>query len=115
VTELGVRRGTEQIATDPAEGLSLRSRKKIRTRQQIAHAAAALFAARGYEAVTVADVASVAEVSEQTIYNFFSSKKQLVLDEDAAFEARLVAMLRQRSAGTSLADAVRAGVHAFLD
>lgn len=100
---------------DPPEALSLRSRKKLRTRQQIADAAALLFAEKGYDAVTVADVARLAEVSEQTVYNFFSSKEQLVLDEDAAFEARLLAMIRERPAGTSLADAVRAGAHAFLD
>jgi AcrR family transcriptional regulator len=99
----------------PEEGLSLRSRKKIRTRQQIADAACQLFAEKGYDAVTVADVARLAEVSEQTVYNFFSSKEQLVLDEDAVFEAHLVAMIRERPAGTPLADSVRAGVHAFLD
>jgi AcrR family transcriptional regulator len=106
----------EHIAPKPpAEELSLRTRKKIRTRQQIADAAADLFAARGFDNVTVAEVARLAEVSEQTVYNFFSSKEQLVLDEDAAFQARLVAMIRERQAGTSLADAIRAEVHAFLD
>jgi AcrR family transcriptional regulator len=99
----------------PPSELSLRSRKKVRTRQQIADAAAALFAARGYDAVTVADIARRAEVSEQTVYNFFSCKEQLVLDQDADFEARLVAMLRERAADVSLADSVRAGAHAFLD
>jgi AcrR family transcriptional regulator len=99
---------------EPAEE-SLRSRKKIRTRQQIADAAVRLFAARGYDAVTVADVARLAEVSEQTVYNFFSSKEQLVLDEDAAFEARLVALVRERRKDTSLSVAIRVGAYAFLD
>jgi AcrR family transcriptional regulator len=96
-----------------ADELPLRLRKKIRTRQQIADAAAQLFAARGYDAVTVADVARLAEVSEQTVYNFFSSKEQLVLDEDAVFEAQLLAMVR--SPGTALEESVRAGAHRFLD
>lgn len=87
----------------------------MRTRQQIADAALTLFAARGYDAVTVADVARLAEVSEQTVYNLFSSKEQLVLDEDAAFEARLIRMVRERPHGASLADCIRAGAHAFLD
>jgi AcrR family transcriptional regulator len=112
-----------QLKDPPVEGerpassddLSLRSRKKIRTRQQIADAAATLFAERGYDAVTVAEVARRAEVSEQTVYNFFSSKEQLVLDEEGEFEARLLAMVRERSPGIALADAVRAGAHAFLD
>ena len=93
---------------------TLRVRKKIQTRQRIADAAATSFAAKGYDAVTVAEIARLAEVSEQTVYNFFPSKELLVLDEDVAFEALLVGMIRERPAGTKIADAVRAGAHAFL-
>jgi AcrR family transcriptional regulator len=102
----------EQSATGRADALPLRERKKMRTRQQIADAAAVLFAARGYDAVTIAEIARMAEVSEQTIYNLFTSKEQLVLDEDAAFQAFLVGMVRDRAAGT-LADAIRAGAMRF--
>jgi AcrR family transcriptional regulator len=105
----------EETTARPTEELSLRERKKIRTRQQIADAAAALFAAKGYDAATVAEIARMADVSEQTVYNFFPSKEQLVLDEDAAFQAFLVRMVRDRPAGTPLADAVRAGAQALLD
>jgi AcrR family transcriptional regulator len=94
---------------------SLRSRKKQRTRQQIADAAAALFAANGFERVTVADVARAADVSEQTVYNYFPAKEQLVLDEDEAFEARFVAMIRDRPKGASFIDAVRTEARCFLD
>ena len=51
--------------------LGLRERKKARTRQVIADAAARLFAERGYEQVAVSDVAREAEVSERTVSNFF--------------------------------------------
>jgi len=91
----------------------LRVRKKIQTRQRIADAAATSFATKGYDEVTVAEIARLAEVSEQTVYNFFPSKELLVLDEDAAFEALLVGMIRER-AGTKIADAVRARAHTFL-
>lgn len=93
---------------------SLRARKKLQTRRRIADAAASLFAAKGYDAVTVAGIARFADVSEQTVYNFFPSKELLVLDEDAAFEALLVGMIRERPAGTKIAESVRAGAHAFL-
>ena len=93
---------------------TLRVRKKIQTRQRIADAAATSFAAKGYDAVTVAEIARLAEVSEQTVYNFFPSKELLVLDEDAAFETLLVGMIRERPAGTKIADAVRTGAHSFL-
>jgi AcrR family transcriptional regulator len=92
----------------------LRVRKKIQTRRRIADVAAALFAAKGYDAVTIVEIARFAEVSEQTVYNFFPSKELLVLDEDAAFEALLVGMIRERPAGTKIADAVRERAHAFL-
>ena len=112
-------RFSQRLAVRPkiaqhSEEQPLRVRKKIQTRQRIADAAAASFAARGYDAVTVAEIARLAEVSEQTVYNFFPSKELLVLDEDAAFEALLVGMIRERPAGTKIADAVRAGAHAFL-
>lgn len=97
-----------------SEEQPLRVRKKIQTRLRIADAAATLFATKGYDAVTIAEIARLAEVSEQTVYNFFPSKELLVLDEDAAFEALLVGVIRERPARTKITDAVRAGVHAFL-
>src|SRR5215475_4570139 len=98
----------------PGSEVPLRVRKKMQTRQQIADAAKTLFAANGYDAVTVADIARLADVSEQTVYNFFPSKEQFVLDEDTTFDARLVDMIRGRPARTKVADAVRAGAHVFL-
>src|SRR4030081_1871330 len=62
--------------------IGLRERKKARTRRVIADAAARLFAERGYEQVAVSDVAREADVSEQTVYNYFQTKEQLVTDRD---------------------------------
>jgi len=109
--------GTRLEADTSPEGLrpSLRSRKKERTRQEIADAALVLFAKRGFDAVTVADIARAAEVSEQTVYNYFKTKESLVFDEDAAFEARFVAMVRDRPKTKSLIEAVRAEARTFLD
>jgi AcrR family transcriptional regulator len=56
----------------------LRELKKARTRRLIADTAARLFAERGYEHVAVIDVAREAEVAEQTVYNYFRTKAQLV-------------------------------------
>jgi len=97
-----------------SEDQPLRVRKKNQTRQRIADAAAAAFAAKGYDAVTMAEIARQADVSEQTVYNFFPSKELLVLDEDAAFEALLVGMIRERPPGTQIANAVRERAHGFL-
>ena len=56
----------------------LRERKKRQTREAIAAAAMALFVARGFDAVTVAEVARAADVSEKTVFNYFPAKEDLV-------------------------------------
>jgi AcrR family transcriptional regulator len=89
--------------TDPG----LRERKKARTRQAIADAAARLFAERGYEQVAVSDVAREAEVSEQTVYNYFQTKEQLVIDHDQLVQEEMCRLIRARAAGTTPAAAVR--------
>jgi AcrR family transcriptional regulator len=89
--------------TDPG----LRERKKARTRQLIAAAAARLFAERGYEQVAVSDVAREAEVSEQTVYNYFQTKDQLVTDRDQLVQDQLCRLIRARPAGTTPAAAIR--------
>jgi AcrR family transcriptional regulator len=88
----------------------LRERKKARTRRHIADTAARLFAERGYEHVAVSDVARAAEVAEQTVYNYFRSKEQLVTDRDEQIQDRLSELIRERGAGVSPAAAVRAFV-----
>jgi AcrR family transcriptional regulator len=97
------------------QDMPLRARKKQRTREQIALAAARLFARQGFDQTTIAEIARAADVSEQTVYNYFPNKEQLVFDEDAAFEARLVSMVRDRAPGKSLSESVRREAHAFLD
>jgi len=57
----------------------LRERKKRQTREAIAQAAMALFVEHGFDAVTVADVARAADVSEKTVFNYFPAKEDLVL------------------------------------
>ncbi|WP_344239769.1 helix-turn-helix domain-containing protein [Kribbella hippodromi] len=66
------------VDNPPAGGL--RARKKAKTRASIAAAAARLFAASGFAAVTMLDVARASEVSEQTVYNYFPTKEALVFD-----------------------------------
>jgi AcrR family transcriptional regulator len=96
-------------------GQGLRELKKARTRQLIADVAARLFAERGYEHVTVSDVAREAEVSEQTIYNYFPSKERLVIDRDQQVQDRLVGLIRARAPGVSAAAAIREFVLAAVD
>src|SRR5262245_1292660 len=57
---------------EPRTGL--RDRKKQQTRQLIFETAARLFAARGFDVVTVAEVARAADVSEMTVFNYFPTR-----------------------------------------
>ena len=83
----------------------LRERKKQRTREAIAAAAMELFAARGFDAVTVADVARAAEVATATVFNYFPRKEDLVYSRLEVFEDELLAAIRERPAGASVVDA----------
>jgi AcrR family transcriptional regulator len=85
--------------------LGLRERKKQRTRRHIAETARALFAEHGFEGVTVAQVARAADVSEQTVFNYFPTKEDLVFWRLESFEEELLAAIRERAAGESALDA----------
>jgi AcrR family transcriptional regulator len=85
--------------------MGLRERKKQQTRLAIAEAARRLFGERGFDAVTVADVAQEADVSEGTVFNYFPTKEDLFYSPMEAFEADLVAAVAQRKTGESVAAA----------
>ena len=87
--------------------MGLRETKKERTRREIADAAMRLFVKRGFDHVTVAEVAEAASVSEKTVFNYFPTKEDLFFDEVPEREARLLAAIRGRRPGESIAAAVR--------
>jgi AcrR family transcriptional regulator len=86
----------------------LRERKKRQTRQRISDTALELFVERGFEQVTISEVAAAAEVSVNTVYNYFDTKEDLVLPPDEASPRRLADIVRQRRPGESAAGAVLA-------
>jgi AcrR family transcriptional regulator len=99
-------------ATD-TEGL--RETKKRRTRATIAAAAMQLFAARGFDAVTVAEIARAAGVSEKTVFNYFPSKEDLVLERGQERRAALMEAMRDRPPGASLLEPFREQTMLLLD
>ena len=91
--------------TDVAAELGLRERKKQRTRAHIADTARRLFAERGFEQVTVAEIAREAEVAPATVFNYFPTKEDLFYSRLEAFEEQLLTAIRERPAGHSILDA----------
>jgi AcrR family transcriptional regulator len=82
--------------------LGLRERKKQQTRELIAETARRLFAQRGFDHVTVAEIARLADVSETTVFNYFPTKEDLVYWRMAAFDEQLLDAIRNRPAGASI-------------
>ena len=87
--------------------MGLRETKKLATRQQIADVAMRLFALRGFERVTVAEVAAEAGVSEKTVFNYFPTKEDLFYDEVPERARLLAATIRDRASGESVVAALR--------
>jgi len=93
----------------------LRERKKAQQREHIADTAAALFAERGFDAVSMADVARAADVSDQTVYNYFPSKPDLVLDRADEYRGLYGRAVLNRSRDQSPADAIRPLLMSAID
>jgi AcrR family transcriptional regulator len=84
----------------------LREAKKERTRQAISNVATQLFAQRGFEHVTLAEIAEASEVSVKTIFNYFASKEDLFFDRADELIEGLVATIEQRAPGVTVTEAL---------
>ncbi|WP_330305668.1 MULTISPECIES: helix-turn-helix domain-containing protein [unclassified Streptomyces] len=90
-----------------AEAMGLRERKKLQTAMRIYRTAVELFAERGFDNVSVQEIADAAEVSKMTVFNYFGTKEDLVflpMEEHFGDAARAV---RDRQPGESAVEAVR--------
>ncbi len=99
-------------ARDPNEGL--RERKKRRLRQKISDVATAMFLARGFDNVTVAQVAEACEVSEATVFNYFKTKESMFLDRSESMVNAVADAVRERGSASLVEAVVQAlpgGIH----
>jgi AcrR family transcriptional regulator len=85
----------------------LRERKKQQTREKIEKAALELFAERGYDETTLAEIAEAADVSPRTIFSYFQSKEDILFCEEPTHEEALRGILDARPAGSTTVDAMR--------
>ncbi len=81
-----------------AEGL--RERKKRETRQRISDIATGLFLEHGFVTVTIAEVAEAADVSVNTVYNYFPAKEDLFFDRSVGVVEQLSRWVRGRAKGS---------------
>ncbi|MFE1880496.1 TetR/AcrR family transcriptional regulator [Streptomyces diastatochromogenes] len=95
--------------------LSLRGRKKRETRQRISDIATLLFAQRGFDAVTVAEVAREAGVSTMTVFNYFPRKEDLFLDRIPEAADLFATAVRERAPGEPPLAALRRLALQLLD
>jgi len=85
----------------------LRERRKQETRQAISNIATQMFVDRGFDVVTIAEVADAAGVAKMTVTNYFPRKEDLVLDRAEAIERHLADVIAARAPGESMLAAVR--------
>ncbi|OON75659.1 TetR family transcriptional regulator [Streptomyces tsukubensis] len=97
-----------------AEGMGLRERKKMQTRSRLLSVALRMFSERGFDKVSVAEIAAAADVSKMTVFNYFGSKEELIcgpLEDHVGDVARTV---RERRVGESASAAVHRAYLAAL-
>jgi AcrR family transcriptional regulator len=93
------------VTPDQLAELPLRERKKVLTRAAIVGAARRLFEERGFDNVTVAEIADAANVSVKTLFVYFRSKEDLVFADNDLIDV-LIGAMAGRTPGSSHADAI---------
>lgn len=89
------------------EVMGLRERKKIQTRRRLLSEATRLFGERGFDEVSVAEIAEAADVSKMTVFNYFGSKEDLVFAPVEKHTGDVADVVRRRAPGESVVVAVR--------
>jgi AcrR family transcriptional regulator len=100
---------------DDTPVVGLRERKKLRTREAIAAAALDLFAAQGFGATTIRQIAEAADVAPRTVSGYFPVKEELVFPDHEQVFDRMAERLSHRSPGETAVDALRAWLIEFLE
>lgn len=98
-----------------SEPSGLRARKKLRTREAISEAAISLFLERGFDPVSVNDVAAAAEISKPTLFRYFPTKEDLVLHRFADHQGEAARIVRERKTGIKPLAALHRHFRAGLD
>ncbi|MES2164227.1 MAG: TetR/AcrR family transcriptional regulator [Pseudomonadota bacterium] len=95
--------------------VDLRSRKRLATRQGISNAATRLFLERGFDHVTVDDIAAAADVGRMTVFNHFPRKEDMFFDRDEEARELLRLALRERAPDVAPIEALRLLAHRLAE
>jgi AcrR family transcriptional regulator len=90
------------------------SRKRLVTRQGISNAATRLFFERGFDRVTVDEIAAAADVGRMTVFNHFPRKEDMFFDRDEEGREILREALRQRDPGVAPIETLRLLAHRLV-
>src|ERR1700722_16342632 len=93
----------------------LRERKKEKTRLAISDVATKLFIERGFDDVTVAEVAAAADVSVATIFNYFETKEELFFDREGEVIEAQRRVILERKAGETITSVLQREFLAAID
>jgi AcrR family transcriptional regulator len=96
--------------TDVRPALGRRDRKRLETRNALAAVALTLFAERGFDAVTVVDIADRADVDPSTFFRHFGSKEAVIFSDLGDWTGRLGDAVRGQPAELPILEAMRAGM-----
>ena len=91
----------------PGDAQSRQTRKRLATRQRISDAATRLFFERGFDHVSVDEIAEAADVSRMTVFNHFSRKEDMFFDLDDEARQAMLKALETRGKGVSPVEALR--------
>ena len=98
-----------------ADETGLRERKRQRTHDAVSAAAISLFLERGFDRVSVNDIAAAAEISKPTLFRYFPAKEDLVLHRFADHQGEAARVVRDRGAGIEPVTALHRHFRAGLD
>ncbi|WP_131195770.1 TetR/AcrR family transcriptional regulator [Lichenihabitans psoromatis] len=92
-----------------------RTRKRLATRQSISDVATRLFIERGFDAVTVDEIAEAADVGRMTVFNHFPRKEDMFFDQDQEARDALLSAVRMKNQDMTAIEALRRLAHRWVE